>query len=54
MRNKFVTTAALLGAGALLFTGALHILRAGRDDDEKYLSLPRTPSGLKIRTLSRS
>ena len=37
MRNKFVITAALLGAGALLFTGAFHILRAGRDDDEKYL-----------------
>jgi hypothetical protein len=37
MRNRFFTTTALLGAGALLFTGALHILRAGPGHDEKYL-----------------
>jgi hypothetical protein len=37
MRNKFVTTAALIGAGAVLFTGGLHTLHAGRADHEKYL-----------------
>src|SRR2546422_7319304 len=37
MRNKLVTIAALLGAGVLLFAGALHFLRANHDDDEKYL-----------------
>jgi selenium-binding protein 1 len=37
MRYRLVTIATLTGAGALLFTGALHGIRANHDDDEKYL-----------------
>src|SRR5438093_413809 len=36
MRKRLITTAALLGAGMLLFTGTHHIVRADHED-EKYL-----------------
>jgi len=37
MPRRLITAAALLGAGMLLFTGALHTMRASHDDDEKRL-----------------
>jgi 56kDa selenium binding protein (SBP56) len=36
MRKKVITTAVLVGAGMLLFTG-IHIMGADHDNDEKYL-----------------
>jgi hypothetical protein len=37
MRKRMMTSAALLGAGMLLYPGALHVVRAEHDDDEKTL-----------------
>jgi selenium-binding protein 1 len=37
MRKRLIITAALVGVGLLLFTGACHIMRADHDNDEKHL-----------------